>query len=388
MVRFSDRIPDDLTPSALARARERAGDVPFDLTISNPTRCGLPYPPGLLAPLASDEGLMHAPDPAGLASARRAVAADHARRGVEVDPERLVLTASTSEAYALLFKLLADPGESIAIPCPSYPLLQHLVALEGLEPLPYRLVAHDGFQPDAAELARAAAAARAIVVVHPNNPTGSYIAPDTAKRLLETCARQDTALIVDEVFFDFPLGASTSHATSFAPNRGALSFTLSGLSKQVGLPQLKLGWIVVGGDPAVADRAIERLTFIADQYLSVAAPVQLALESLLREGESVRVAILERCRRNVEALARAVDSAGAGVTLLRPAAGWNAVLRFPAIVDEEQLALELLEQDGVAVHPGYLFDFETDGHVVLSLLPEPAVFDGGVLRLLQRLHTS
>ena len=387
MARFSDRIPPDLGPSALARARERAGNVPFDLTLSNPTRCGLPYPPGLLAPLASEQGLTHAPDPAGLASARHAVAADYARRGVQVDPARLVLTASTSEAYALLFKLLADPGESIAIPCPSYPLLQHLVALEGLEPLPYRLVPHDDFQPDVAEITRAAAATRAIVLVHPNNPTGSYIAPDTAERLLGVCERQDTALIVDEVFFDFPLGAATSGATSFASNRRASSFTLGGLSKQVGLPQLKLGWIVVGGEEAAAEQALERLMFIADQYLSVAAPVQLALESLLREGESVRVAILERCRRNVEALARAVVAESAGVTLLRPAGGWNAALRFPATIDEEQLALALLEHDGVAVHPGYLFDFETDGHVVLSLLPEPAVFDEGLSRLLRRLQS-
>lgn len=387
MVRFSERIPGDLTPTALARARERAPNVPFDLTVSNPTLCGLSYPPGLLSSLADERGLIHDPDPAGLPAARAAVAADHSRRGIEIDPRRVILTTSTSEAYSLLFKLLCNPGERVAIPFPSYPLLQHLVTLEGLEPAPYRLAAHDAWQPDVAQLSRAGA--QAIVVVHPNNPTGSYLAPETADRLREACRRSETALIVDEVFFDFPLEARPLDVSSFAASDRALSFTLGGLSKLAGLPQLKLGWIVVGGEPAEADHAVERLSFIADQYLSVAAPVQLALESLLRHGTTVHDAILERCRRNLEALARAVASTpSTGLTLLRPAAGWSAILRYPAILDEQRLALDLLEQDGVAVQPGYLFDFETDGHLVLSLLAEPSVFDEGTARLMRRLASA
>lgn len=382
MVRFSDRLPPDLAPNALARAREGLSAVPFDLTVSNPTRCGLPYPVGLLETLARDAGLEYRPDPAGLPEARRAVALDYARRGVEVDPERVILTASTSEAYAFLFKLLADPGAGVLIPAPSYPLLQHLAALEGLRALPYRLDAHDDWQPDPRALE--GSGARAWVVVHPNNPTGSYVARPVAAELAEACARTGAALIADEVFFDFPLG-DRGDVASFAAETRALTFTLGGLSKQVGLPQLKLSWIVVGGGEAEAARAVERLGFIADQYLSVATPVQLALADLLLGASSVHAAIHERCRRNLDALSRAVAGAAGGVTLLSPAGGWSAVLRYPAVVDEETLALDLLRQDGVAVHPGYFFDFPAEGNLVVSLLPEAGVFDEGVARLLRRL---
>jgi len=381
MVRFSDRLPADLAPNALARARDGRSEVPFDLTVSNPTRCSLPYPVGLLETLARDEGLDYRPDPAGLPEARHAVAASYARRGIEVDPRRVILTASTSEAYGFLFKLLCDPGDRLLIPTPSYPLLQHLAALEGLRPLAYRLDAHGAWQPDVRSLD--GAGARAIVVVHPNNPTGSYVDRPVAAELLEACARAGAALIADEVFFDFPL-VDRPDAASFAEEQRALTFTLGGLSKQLGLPQLKLSWIVVGGGEAEATRAVERLCFIADQYLSVATPVQLALEDLLLRGSSVHAAIHERCRRNLDALSRVVAGRG-GVTLLRPAGGWSAVLRYPAVVDEERLALELLVEDGVAVHPGYFFDFPADGYLVVSLLPEGSVFDEGIARLLRRL---
>jgi alanine-synthesizing transaminase len=379
----SNRLPHDLAPNALARARAERGAVPFDLTVSNPTACGFPYPPDLLDPLGSPSGLSYRPEPLGLLDARRAIAADYRRHGVEVDPERVVLAASTSEAYSLLFKLLGDPGESVLVPTPSYPLLQHLATLEGLRAIPYPLVLDDDWQPDLQAIAHERA--RALVAVHPNNPTGSFLTPRSADRLVESCGRTGAALVVDEVFFDYPLD---SHATarSFVTEDRVLTFSLGGLSKLVGLPQLKLSWIVVSGPKPEVRRALDGLAFIADQYLSVSTPVQLALPHLLERGALVRQAILDRCRRNLDALERAA-AAVAGVRVLRPHGGWCAIVRVPAVRDDEERAVELLLRDGVAVHPGYLFDFPSDGFFVISLLSEPEIFDGGISRFLEPCRT-
>jgi len=354
--------------------------VPYDLTVSNPTVCGIPYPPDLLEPLASSAGLTYRPEPLGLLEARRAVATGYERRGIHVDPERIVLAASTSEAYGLLFKLLADPGDEVLTPTPSYPLLHHLATLEGLRPIPYRLVVEDDWQPDVGALR--SERARVVVAVHPNNPTGSYLTARSADALVETCVTTGAALVVDEVFLDYPL-ADDGAAASFAGETRALTLCLGGLSKQVGLPQLKLSWIVVAGPEAEARRALDGLAFIADQYLSVSTPVQLALPELLEHGSAVRTAIRARCRRNLDALAQTAAGV-AGVTVLRPQAGWCAIVRVPAVHDDEELALDLLRRDGVAVHPGYFFDFPVSGCFVVSLLPEPAIFDEGVVRFLAR----
>jgi aspartate/methionine/tyrosine aminotransferase len=381
---FSRRLPPDLRPTPLARLRAARPRPPFDLTVSNPTRCGLPYPGGLLAALADPAGLVYSPDPRGLESARRAVAADYRRHGVEVDPERIVLTASSSEAYAILFKLLCDPGDAVLVPTPSYPLFEHLAALEGIRAAPYPLDPGAGWQPapDPAGPERA----RALIVVHPNNPTGSYVTPAAAARLVDTAARCGLALIVDEVFLDYPLRPAARPA-SFAATEPVLTFALGGLSKGLGLPQLKLGWIVASGPPGAVDEALDRLAFIADHYLSVGTPVQLALPRLMADAAPVRLAIRERCRRNLDALDELARELPA-VSVLRPDGGWSAGLRYPAaLVDEEALALALLEEDGVAVHPGYFFDFPTAGYVVVSLLPEPETFAAGVARLLQRVAT-
>lgn len=377
---LSNRIPPDLEPNALARARDDLGNVPYDLTVSNPTVCAIPYPPDLLEPLASPAGLTYSPEPLGLRDARRAVAADYGLRGLDVDPERVVLAASTSEAYGLLFKLLGDPGDVALVPAPSYPLLHHLATLEGLRPIPYRLVLEDVWQPDVDALGSERASV--IVAVHPNNPTGSYLSARSADALVESCAKAGAALVVDEVFLDYPLVDGTATA-SFVGETRALTFCLGGLSKQVGLPQLKLAWIVVAGPEDAARHALDGLAFVADQYLSVATPVQLALSKLLERGAAVRGAILARCRRNLDALARAAAGV-AGVTLVRPQGGWCAIVRVPAVHNDEELALDLLRRDGVAVHPGYFFDFPADGFFVVSLLPEPATFDAGVMRFLAR----
>jgi hypothetical protein len=380
---FSARVPGDLRPNAIARVR-REGEVSFDLTVSNPTQCGIAYPGTLLASLARPAALVYRPEALGIEAARRAVAADYRRHGVEVDHRRIVITSSSSESYAFLFKLLCDPGDAVMVPTPSYPLFEHLAALDGVRALPYRLDPGDGWRPslpgDLPERTRA------VIAVHPNNPTGSYVEPGAATSLALACARHGTALIVDEVFLDYPLVRAVA-APTFAARGDVLTFTLGGVSKSLGLPQLKLSWIAVSGPDEAVEEALRRLEFIADNYLSVGTPIQLALPLLLIEAAPVRDAILDRCRRNLGAL-RAAASSVPAVSVPAPQGGWSAVLRFPSTIGEEALALELLQQDGVAVHPGYFFDFPGDGYVVVSLLPEPGAFAEGARLLLRRIASK
>ena len=373
------RTPHDLTPTAWARARVARGAVPYDLTISNPTLCGFVYPHGLLDPLRDPAALLYQPDPKGLLSAREAVAEEYAARGVAVDPEHIVLTASSSEAYGFLFKLLCDPGDAVLLPTPSYPLFEHLASLEGVRVARFALDPENGWQPGLVEPA-VAKDVRAAVLVHPNNPTGSWVDPSAAERLARRGGSASIPLIVDEVFLDFPLVPDV-HGTTFAARSTGLTFTLGGLSKSRGLPQLKLSWIIVSGPGAEVAVALAALEFIGDSYLSVGTPIQVALPKILARAAPVRDAILARCRENL-ALARGIVQGVSAVELLEPGGGWSAVLRFPRVVTEEALALELLERHGVAVHPGYFFDFPTEGYLVLSLLPEPAAFEAGLTRTL------
>ncbi len=358
--------------------------MPYDLTLSNPTTVGLPYPRGLLGPLGDPHGLRYRPQPRGLESARRAVARELARHGATVDPDRIVLTASTSEAYTFLFKLLCAPGDAVLVPTPSYPLLEQLAGVEAVAARPYHLDADTGWRVDLDELSAAPATVRAVIVVHPNNPTGSFVHPDDADALEALCARRGWALVADEVFLDYPLDGGAGADTTFAGRHRALTFTLGGLSKSVGLPQLKLAWIAASGPRRQVGPALDRLDYIADTFLSVATPVQLALPRLLRRGAAVRQAIRARCRANLRTLRRLVREVPA-IDVPPVGGGWSAVLRYPAVIGEEELALELLRRDRVAVHPGYFFDFPRDGVVVLSLLPRPASFRAGVARLLARL---
>lgn len=370
-MRFA-RVPSDLRPNALARARAARGVVPYDLTVSNPTVCGIPYPHDLLEPLRDPAGLHYHPEPKGLMSAREAVAREYAAAGVEVDPERIVLTASSSEAYGLLFKVLCAPGEAVLVPIPSYPLFEHLAALEGVRAVPYRLDPAAAWQP-VAPAPSEARGERAAILVHPNNPTGSFVEREAADRLTSA------PLVVDEVFLDYTLGAEVPR--SFASRSSGLTFTLGGLSKGRGLPQLKLSWIVVGGPEAETGPALEALEFVADNYLSVGTPVQAALPEILRRAAPVRDAILARCRENLAAAAAAARDVP-GVELLVPGGGWSCVLRYPRVVGEEALVLELVEREGVAVHPGYFFDFPSEGYLVASLLPRTALFGEGMARVM------
>jgi len=378
---FSRRVPHDLTPTAWARARAARGGVRYDLTVSNPTQCGLTYPKDLLAPLGASAGLSYRPDPKGLRSAREAVARDYAASGIDVDPERIVLTASSSESYAFLFKRLCDSGDAVLVPTPSYPLFAHLAALESVRAIPFPLDPTGDWQP--VPPARSVAVdARAAIVVHPNNPTGSWVDPESAERLTADAGRGPIPLIVDEVFLDYPLAPHPHpHATSYAGRSSGLTFTLGGLSKSRGLPQLKLSWIVVSGPPAEVAGALTGLEFIGDSYLSVATPIQLALPEILDRAAPVREAIRARCTANL-ACARRTAREFPGVEAIPPGGGWSVVLRFPQVVSEDALVLELLERHDVAVHPGYFFDFPTEGYLVLSLLPTTDTFERGLRRIL------
>jgi aspartate/methionine/tyrosine aminotransferase len=354
-----------------------------DLTESNPTKAGFEYPADLLAPLASPEALTYDPQPLGLRSAREAVASDFARRGYEVSPERIALTASTSEAYALLFKLLCDPGDAVLVPRPSYPLFDHLTLLESIEPRPYRLEYHGTWRVDFDSVQRALDdRVKALLIVSPNNPTGSFLHPADRDGVAALCVSRDIALIGDEVFTDYPLQPPADRASVLDVTEGVV-FSLGGLSKSAGLPQVKLGWMAVAGPDRKVDPVMQAYEMIADTYLSVSTPVQVAAPSLIVRGAEIRAQIASRVRRNLDALAAAAAAAPA-VTLLPVEGGWSAVLRVPAYRSEEALVIELLVQDHVLVHPGFFFDFEHEAFVVVSLLVEPARFDAGVASVLGR----
>ena len=382
-MRFSTRLPPHhAVPNALARAVEalRAqGEPLLDLTESNPTAVGLPYPPDLLAPLSDPRARTYEPHPLGLRSAREAVAREFARRGAEADPSRIVLSASTSEAYTWLFKLLCDPGESVLVPQPSYPLFEHLTRLEGVGAVPYGLDYHGRWEIDFHEVEAAPAGTRAVLVVSPNNPTGSYVSRRELGRLWRTCRDRGWALVVDEVFSDYPLEVDDP-PTDVAAAAEVLTFTLGGASKSAGLPQVKLGWLLAGGPPADCAAALAGLELIADSFLSVSTPVQVAAPALLEHGAAVRGAIHARVRRNLER-AREIARAHPACDVLRVEGGWTAVVRIPATRDEETFALELLRRDRVLVPPGYYFEMPRGTFAVVSLLPPEDSFSRAFERL-------
>ena len=384
---FSDRTPG-LGSNRVARAllRQRATGRPIDdLTVSNPTCVGFDYPDGLFDPLASPAAFRYDPAPLGEASAREAVASHLADRGVSISPDRVVLTASTSDAYTLLFKLLCDPADLVLTPQPSYPLFEHLSRLDGVVSRPYLLEYHGRWTLSLDSLHRAVEPrARAVVLVNPNNPTGSFVRVDEWNVVRDIAARGELALISDEVFDTYPMEESTAECPGrLVAETEVLTFTLGGLSKSAGLPQLKLGWILVGGPDVLVRRALKRLEFICDSYLSVATPVQLAVGVLLDQTRPLADAIRRRVRMNHGFLASLVQRFPA-CQVLHLDAGWYAVIQVPAIRSEEALVIELIEQEQVLVHPGYFFDFPREAFLIVSLLPEPERFAEAITRILKR----
>ena len=388
---FSNRLPPNPVPNALSRrlAALHADGVAFvDLTESNPTRAGFEYPADLLRGLSDATALRYEPQPFGLPMAREAVAADHARRGAVVSPAQVVLTASTSEAYSWLFKLLCSPGDQVLVPRPSYPLFEHLTRLEAVEATAYDIDYHGRWEIDMASIARAASSrTRAVLVVSPNNPTGSYLKAGELEHLAAICEERELALVIDEVFVDYTLDATPDRVTDVALRTSSLAFSLGGLSKAAGLPQLKLGWIVVGGAPARRNAALDALELIADSYLSVGTPVQVAAADLLARGAAIRDGISRRLRTNLTALQDLAKSFP-GTSVLACEGGWYAVIRVPATASEEDVVLGLLDRERILVHPGYFFDFPREAYLVISLLPPVGTFRDAAARMLHFTATA
>jgi alanine-synthesizing transaminase len=380
---FSSRLEWDLHPNAVARLLEekrKAGVSLLDLTESNPTKADIQYADAaILHALADPRSLVYDPRPAGLEEARHAVAAC-----AGVEPERILLTASTSEAYAYLFKLLADPGDEILVPRPSYPLFEYLAALECVRIRHYPLVYQEGWWLDLDALKAAVNdRTRAVVVVNPNNPTGSFLKRDELERLAALCAGRNLAIISDEVFADYAFGPDPKRVVTLAGVESALTFSLSGLSKLAGLPQMKLGWIVISGPCELRARARERLELIADTFLSVGTPVQHAATRLLALRPAFQKRMMRRLRQNLEFLKRVVWSHPA-CRLLDVEGGWYAILKLPRTRSEEEWVLAFLGEDDVLVEPGFFYDFQAEAFAVVSLLTQPEVFQEGLRRLLAR----
>jgi len=387
---FSTRVPSDLGSNRLTRAVAAArasGSALIDLTQSNPTRAGFEYPDYLLSALADARGLKYEPAPFGLLAARQAVSRDYARRGVTVAPDRIALTASTSESYSLLFKLLADAGDEVLAPRPSYPLFEHLARLDAVTLRPYELEYHHGWSVDVDGLERAITErTRVLLLVSPNNPTGSFVTRQELKRLEAVCAERGIAIVADEVFADYQLrpGACVDAGVPLDASRG-LVFSLGGLSKSVGLPQVKLGWMGVAGSGDLVGNALSRLELICDMYLSVSTPIQAAAPELLSRGAAVRKQIQTRVAANYRMLAGQLDALPS-CTLLVADGGWSAIVRVPSIGSEEDLVLDLIAR-GVLVHPGYFFDLPRGSYLVVSLLPADNQFADGIAIVLRHIST-
>ncbi|HVB07309.1 MAG TPA: pyridoxal phosphate-dependent aminotransferase [Candidatus Acidoferrales bacterium] len=377
---FSDRTNWNLAPNRLseALARHRANGKPLiDLTASNPTECGFAYDSSaILQALSNPSVLSYIPDPRGLESARRAVAAYYDARGDTIAVQDIFLTTSTSEGYSFAFRLLCNSGDELLIPAPSYPMFDFLAGIHDVKLIRYPLLYDHGWQIDFHALQQAITSrTRGIIVVNPNNPTGHYANAAAIERLNEICAARQIAIIADEVFLDFTV--AEKHPHSFAANRAALTFTMSGLSKIAGLPQMKIAWLIATGPEPWKSQALSRLEIIADTFLSMNAPVQLAIPAFLEQRHSFQQQFMARVRANLSVLDRRLATQNP-CGRLEVEGGWYAVLRVPATRSDENLAIELLERRGVYVHPGHFYDFPDDGYLVVSLITPEKDFAHGI----------
>jgi len=389
---FSTRLDWEQRENALTRLLSRkreAGAAILDLTESNPTGAGFQYDAeAVLEALRDPRALHYEPSPEGLAEARAAVSRYYADCGVQVDPERVLLTASTSEAYAFLFKLLADPGDEILVPRPSYPLFEHLAGLESVRLRQYPLYYQDGWWLNPEGLRQAIGQrTRAILALNPNNPTGAFLKGGEVDALANLCRECDLTLICDEVFSDYVLDERPSRLRTLAARDDFPSVSLNGLSKMVGLPQMKLGWMVLNGPVAWRDAAKHRLELVADTFLSVSVPAQHAASRWLSLRPALQAQVIERLRSNLAALRQAIEEQRL-CGLLHVEGGWYATIRLPRVQSEEEWVIAFLQAEDVYAQPGYFFDFESEGHVVVSLLTPPARFSEGVRRMLRRVKSS
>lgn len=382
---FSARTDWNLSPNAFsvaADALRARGEKFYDLTASNPTEAGFHYDQQrLISALANPNALIYEPAAKGLLSARVEVAKYYAEQGIAVATDALILTVSTSEAYTYCFRLLCEAGDEVLVPVPSYPLFEFLAQIQDVKLVPYDLVYDHGWQIDFQSLERALSPrTRAVLVVNPNNPTGSYAKAWEVARLNEICAAREMAIIADEVFLDYVIASDEQQ--SFATNNGALTFTLSGLSKIAGLPQMKVAWLATSGPEALSREALARLEVIADTYLSMNAPMQWALPELLASRRSLQRQLAECSRANLEELDRQLACQKL-CARLRIEGGWYAILRVPVTRSDEELAIALIECESVLVHPGHFYYFASDGYLVISLITPEVDFAEGVRRVVR-----
>jgi alanine-synthesizing transaminase len=383
---FSERTRWNLEKNRLSHklAELRAsGQTILDLTCSNPTECGFSYEQERIQnALARPESLRYQPDPRGIKSARQAVSAYYQQQRVQMAADDLILASGTSEAYSFIFRLLCNAGDEVLIPAPSYPLFDFLADLSDVKLVRYPLLYDHGWQIDFAALAAASSPrTKALIVVHPNNPTGHYASPPEQSKLADYCVQRRIALLADEVFLDF--SSTNSRAQSFVSLNQALTFTLSGLSKICGVPQMKLAWIAVSGPCEDKAQALARLEVIADAYLSVGTPVQLATPELLATRAEFQAQVIARVRENLRELDAQLSRQSACNRLLCEG-GWAAILRVPATQPDEDLAIALLSKDGVYVHPGHFYDFAQPGHLIVSLIVREDEFAEGIRRALSQ----
>jgi len=394
-LKLASRVGWDASKNRLTRLleeRRRRGLPVLDLTETNPTRCGFEYPGAdILGALGNPAAMEYAPDARGLRTARDAIAALYAARGARVAADDIVLTASTSEAYSFLFRLLADPGDRILVPAPSYPLFDLLGRLNDVTLVPYPLICDAGFAIDLEALEAAVdESTRAILVVSPGNPSGAFLKRSERDALAQIASSHGLALICDEVFGDYAFGDDPSRVETLAGFQECPTFVLNGLSKMLALPQMKLGWIAAGGPRADAQEALQRLEVIADVYLSVGTPIAQALPSLLTLRPAIQAMVRERTRENLAYLMSHTRRTGGGsaCSVTSPEGGWSAIVEIPRTRSEEEWALRLLEADGLFVHPGYFFDFPDEGRLVVSLLPQRATFQEGIAALMSRIDAE
>lgn len=381
---FSERTNLNLEPNRLSRALEQHranGKRLIDLTVSNPTECGFAYDQAeILRALANPGALKYDPNPKGLLTAREAVAGYYADCGETVSPEDMILTASTSEAYSYVFRTLCNPDDEILIPAPSYPLFEFLAGILDVKLKRYALVYDHGWQIHFRGLEQAVTPrTRGVVVVNPNNPTGHFCTGSDVPQLNSMCLDRGMVIIADEVFLDYSLKPGL--AKTFAANTGALTFTMSGISKICGLPQMKLAWLLTAGPEQKKRQALDRLEVIADSYLSPGTPVQLAAPELLQSRKKFQEQVTTRVRRNLAGLDRQLASQKS-CSRLEVEGGWNAIVRVPATRPDEDLAIELLRTRDVYAHPGDFYDFPESGYLVISLITPENEFAEGMKQLL------
>ncbi len=387
---FSERTNWKLTRNRLTEALDEvrsSGVRVLDLTLSNPTRAGLRYDEErILRSLASPRAMDYDPQPKGLSAARAAVVNYYeAEHGIKINPERVILTTSTSEGYSFVFRLLCNPGDEVLVPKPSYPLFEFLADLQDVKLVPYPLIYDHGWQMDFPSLRDAATKrTRGVIVVHPNNPTGSYVQAQERLALGSFCHEHELALIADEVFLDYTHDGE-SQPESFAGRQDGLTFTLSGVSKISALPQMKVAWIVTSGPAAVVDAAQARLEVIADTYLSMNAPIQWAMPELLDQRHDLQQQLMARVLANLAELDRQLAWQKA-CQRLSVEGGWYAVLRVPVTRTDEELAVDLLRRKSVLVHPGHFYDFSSDGYLILSLIAQQAEFAEALQRVLEMVN--